>query len=300
MFREGCHLRRLGQELAEGRAAEQRRTTRGWAFSGFVLATGSAFVYHTVTRIMASLEHSGAVVAENFQSTHWSVVLAANQADSPQAREALGRLCQSYWYPVYAFIRRRGSDAEPAKDLTQEFFSRLLEKQFLRVADRERGRFRTFLMSCVEHFLSNEHKREHRLKRGGRYTFVPLEDASAEDRYQTEPADDMSPDKLLDRRWALTVLELSFALLKQEYADAGKLAQFEALHESLSGATEAPCSFAEIGARLGMTEGATRQAAFRMRSRFGELLRQNVAQTVASPQDLAAELGHLRAVLSAT
>lgn len=237
-------------------------------------------------------------MTESFQSTHWSLILAANQADSPQALEALGRLCQTYWYPLYAFIRRRGHEAEPAKDLTQEFFSRLLEKQFLRIADQERGRFRTFLLSCVEHFLSNERKKENTLKRGGGYTFVSLEDASAEERYLAEPADEMSPDKLLDRRWALTVLEMSFQQLKHEYAESGKAAQFDALQTNLSGAKEAPCSFAEIGAQLGMTESAARQAAFRMRSRFGDLLRQSVAQTVASPQDLEAEMSHLRAVLS--
>jgi RNA polymerase sigma-70 factor (ECF subfamily) len=233
-----------------------------------------------------------------FAITRWSLVLAANQADSPETLEALNRLCQTYWYAVYIFIRRRGMDPDSAKDLTQEFFSRMLAKQYLRVADRERGRFRTFLMSCVEHFLSNEYKKDHTLKRGGHYTFVPLEEAGAEDRYQVEPMNEMSPDKLLDRRWAMTLLESSFDQLKQEHAASGKGAQFEALQVFLSGAKEAPCSFAEIGARLGMTEVAARQAASRMRARFGELLRQTVAQTVAGPEDLEAELSHLRAVLS--
>jgi RNA polymerase sigma-70 factor (ECF subfamily) len=201
-------------------------------------------------------------------------------------------------YPLYAFIRRRGHDAEPAKDLTQEFFCRLLAKQYLRVADRERGRFRTFLLTCVEHFLSNERKKEQALKRGGDFTFVPLEDDDAEARYRAEPADEMSPDKLLDRRWALTVLDMSLQQLKKEYNEAGKAAQFDALHRNLSGGNDAPRSFAEIGALLGMSEDAARQAAFRMRTRFGDVLRQCVAQTVASPQELEAELKHLRAVLS--
>ena len=246
---------------------------------------------------MASSDYSAPVAMENFQSTHWSLVLAANQGDSPQAQEALGRLCRAYWYPLYAFIRRRGHDAEPAKDLTQEFFCRLLARQYLRVADRERGRFRTFLLSCLEHFLSNEHKKENALKRGGQFTFVPLEEAFAEERYQAEPADEMSPDKLLDRRWALTVLEMSLERLKKEYFEAGKAAHFEALQANLSGAKEAPLSYAEIGAQLGMTESAARQAASRMRARFGDVLRQSVAQTVAGPRDLEAELGHLRAAL---
>ena|SRR5690349_16045755 len=161
--------------------------------------------------------------AERFQSTHWSLVLAASQADSPQAHDALGRLCQIYWYAIYVYIRGRGAEAEPAKDLTQEFFSRLLAKHYLRTADPNRGRFRTFLMSCVDHFLSNERKKERTLKRGGNYSFIPLEQPSAEDRYQTEPHETMSPDKLLDRRWALTLLDLTLEQLKQEYVAAGKV-----------------------------------------------------------------------------
>ena len=136
---------------------------------------------------MARLEHSEAAAIGGFQNTQWSMVLAAIAIDSPQAQEALSRLCEAYWYPVYVFIRRRGSEAELAKDLTQEFFARLIAKQYLRVADREKGRFRTFVMACVEHFLSNERKKEQTLKRGGQYTFVSLEEALAEDRYQAEP-----------------------------------------------------------------------------------------------------------------
>ena len=247
---------------------------------------------------MAGLEQSEAAAVGGFQSTHWSLVLAAIDINSPRAEDALRRLCEAYWYPVYVFIRRRGSEAELAKDLTQEFFSRLIAKQYLRVADREKGRFRTFVMACVEHFLSNERKKEQTLKRGGQYTFVSLEEALAEDRYQAEPVNEMSPDQLLDRRWALTALGLSLQKLRQEYERSGKATQFEALEAHLSGAKEAPCSFAEIGAQLGMTDAAARQAAFRMRCRFGELLREHVAQTVASPQDLEEELDHFRAILS--
>jgi len=247
---------------------------------------------------MAGLEQSEAAAVGGFQSTHWSLVLAAIDINSPRAEDALRRLCEAYWYPVYVFIRRRGSEAELAKDLTQEFFSRLIAKQYLRVADREKGRFRTFVMACVEHFLSNERKKQQTLKRGGHYTFVPLEDAQAEDRYQAEPVNEMSPDRLMDRRWALTVLGLSLEKLQQEYVRSGKASQFEALEVHLSGSKEAPRSFAETGAQLGMSEAAVRQAACRMRSRFGELLREHVGQTVASPQDVEAELGHLRAILS--
>jgi len=247
---------------------------------------------------MANTRKSADTGVERLQSTHWSLVLAASQADSPQAHEALSRLCQTYWYVVYVFIRRRGEEAEPAKDLTQEFFSRLLAKQYLRTADPTRGRFRTFLMSCVDHFLSNERKKERTLKRGGNYTFVPLEERPAEERYQAEPYETMSPDKLLDRRWALTLLEMSLEQLKQEYVAAGRVAQFEALQECLSGAKEAPSSFAEIGARLGMSPGSARQAASRMRCRFGDLLRRNVAKTVSNSSEVERELVHLRAALS--
>jgi DNA-directed RNA polymerase specialized sigma24 family protein len=243
---------------------------------------------------MASFDNSNVA----FQITRWSMVLAAHEADSPASQEALSQLCETYWYPVYAFIRRRGHEPEPAKDLTQEFFSRLIAKKYLRVADRERGRFRTFLLACVDHFLSNERKKERALKRGGHCTFLPIEQASAEEWYQAEPVDEMSPDKLLDRRWALTLMRLSFEKLRQEYVSSGKAALFELLQGCLSGANEPPATFAEIGTQLGLSEAAARQAAFRMRSRFGEVLREGVAQTVAGPVELDAELRHLRAAVN--
>lgn len=246
---------------------------------------------------MASLKQGNPDPDDDFHRTHWSLVLAAIQADSPQAEKALEELCQTYYYPVYAFVRRRGHDFEAAKDLTQEFFARMLAKQYLRIVDRDRGRFRNFLLSCVEHFLSNERKKERTLKRGGNYSFIPLEGASAEERYQIEPIDKMSPDRLLDRHWALTTLELAMKQLQREYGEAGKAAHFDALQERLSGTKHAPTSFAEIAARTGMTEAAARQAASRMRVRYGELWRQCVAQTIANPQDLEVEMGHLRAVL---
>jgi RNA polymerase sigma-70 factor (ECF subfamily) len=224
--------------------------------------------------------------------------MAAGRPDSPEAQEALAKLCADYWYPVYAFIRRCGHAAEQAKDLTQEFFVLLIQKQYLQIADRERGRFRTFLLAYVQHFLSHERQKQQALKRGGQYKFVSLDEALAEERYRAEPMDEMSPDRLFDQRWALSLLERSLEQLKQEYVQAHIAAQFEALQVFLSGAKEAPAGYAELGARLGLTAGAARQAAFRMRCRFGELLRLGVAQTVASPQELEVELKHLRAVLS--
>ena len=247
---------------------------------------------------MAVLDEPNAGGGGAFQATQWSLILAARQPGSPQGQQALERLCQAYWFPIYAFIRRRGHDSEPARDLTQEFFSRLLAKEYLRIADQERGRFRSFLLSCVDHFLCNERKKEGAIKRGGEVIFISLQDLTAEDQYQQEPAEEWSPDRLLDRRWALTVLELALQQLRQEYAEGGKSRHFEVLEAHLSGAREAPCSFAEAGAQLGMTEAAARQAASRMRARFGAIVRRTVAQTVASPQDLEEELAHLRHILS--
>ncbi len=235
----------------------------------------------------------------DFQTTHWSLVLAASQADSPQAQAALSQLCRLYWYPVYAFLRRRGHKPDAAKDLTQELFYRLIEKRSLEVVDREKGRFRSFLLACVQNLLAKQWEKEHTLKRGGQYSFVPLDEVWAETRYSAEPADPMSPEKLFERRWALTLLDQAMEQLQREYANAGKNAQFEALQVFLSGAKESPASYAEIGAQLNLGENAARQAAYRMRGRFGELLRMQVAQTVAGPAELEAELTHLRTVLSA-
>ena len=225
-------------------------------------------------------------------------MLAASQPDSPQAQAALSQLCHVYWYPVYAFLRRRGHNADEAKDLTQELFCHLIEKRSLEVADREKGRFRSFLLACVQNLLAKQWQKEHTLKRGGQYSFVPLDEVWAETRYGAEPVDSMSPEKLFERRWALTLLDQVMEQLQREYAGAGKSAQFEALQVFLSGAKDAPASYAEVGAQINVGENAARQAAYRMRSRFGELLRMQVAQTVASPAELEAELSHLRKVLS--
>ena len=233
-----------------------------------------------------------------FQTTHWSLVLAASQPDSPQAQAALSQLCHAYWYPVYAFLRRRGHKPDEAKDLTQELFYRLIERRSLEVADREKGRFRSFLLACVQNLLAKQREKEHTLKRGGQYSFVPLDEVWAESRYSAEPVDLMSPEKLFERRWALTLLDQAMEQLKREYTNAGKSAQFEALQVFLSGAKDSPNSYAEVGAQLNVGENAARQAAYRMRGRFGELLRMQVAQTVASPAELDAELGHVRKVLS--
>jgi RNA polymerase sigma factor (sigma-70 family) len=240
---------------------------------------------------------STSAAAGAFQPTHWSLVLAASQPDSSEARAALASLCESYWYPVYAFLRRRGYDRERSRDLTQELFAQLIQKRSFEVADKERGRFRSFLLACLRHLLSHEYKKEHAVKRGGEYTFIPLDEALAENRYGAEPADEMSPEKLFERRWALTLLDQTMEELKREYVNSGRSQQFEALHPLITGASDSSATYAEVADRLNLNENAARQAVFRMRTRFGDLLRARVALTVASPQDLEAELMQFRQAL---
>jgi RNA polymerase sigma factor (sigma-70 family) len=232
-----------------------------------------------------------------FQQTRWSLVVAASQPDSTQAQAALARLCELYWYPVYAFLRRRGYDPHRAKDLTQELFAQMIEKSSFKVAEKERGRFRSFLLASLRHLLSHEYRREHAAKRGGEYTFVPLDEALGESRYGAEPIDPLSPEKLFERRWALTLLDQAMDDLKREYAETGREEQFDALHPFITGAADSPASYAEIARRLNLNENAARQAAFRLRTRFGDLLRARVALTVASPEELEPELRQFRLAL---
>ena len=248
--------------------------------------------------VMRSREQSTSAGPASFQTTHWSLVLMANQIDSPEAPEARNRLCQLYWYPVYAFIRRRGFDHHTAKDLTQGLFGGLFEKDGFQAADRERGRFRTFLLACVQHFLAHQHKREHALKRGGQFDFVSLDEVLAENRYVAEPASPVSPEKLFERQWALALLDQTLSRLKEEYTSAGRSAQFEVLQTFLGGTREAAISYAEAGAQCGGSEASMRQIVHRMRQRYGELLREQVAETVTSPAELESEMKHLRSVLS--
>ena len=248
---------------------------------------------------MATTQHASSTSGQggNFHETHWSLVLAAGGVDSSAASPALARLCESYWYPLYAFIRRRGHDPESAKDLTQEFFSRLIEKEYLSVADPRRGRFRTFLLTCVERFLNGERRKRKTLKRGGQYTFRALDEMQAEGWYEAEVSDGLSPEKLYDRRWALTLLDDTYKHLEKEFNAAGKRVQFEALQTFLSGSKGDEHSYADLGRRLGISENAARQAAFRLRARYGEVLRARVAETVSDPKELEAEMAHLLAAV---
>ncbi len=231
-----------------------------------------------------------------FPTTHWSVVLTA-AVDSPQAADALEKLCRTYWYPLYVYVRRRGYGREDAQDLTQQFFALFLRKEYFRLAHRDRGRFRTFLLHALEHFLINEWKRAHRLKRGGETTCLSLDAADGEHRYANEPAATLTPERAFERRWAMALLEQVLAALRQQYAEAGNRRVFEELAELLWG-KDTSVSYAQIGARLGMTEGAARGAMHRLRERYRERLRAEVAHTVAEPGEVEAELRHLIAVVS--
>jgi RNA polymerase sigma-70 factor (ECF subfamily) len=233
-----------------------------------------------------------------FPTTHWSQVLVAGEGgESPRAAEALAALCGRYWYPVYAYVRRGGRDPHHAQDLTQEFFARLIEKNFVAGAAQGKGRFRSFLLVALKRFLVNEWERTQAQKRGGGLQFLSLDAEEAEARYRLEPADRMSPDRIYERRWALALLDEVMNSLQREYAASQKSELFEALKVFLYGDKSAEPQ-AQIGARLGLSESAIKSAVHRLRARYRERLREEVAQTVASPLDVEDELRHLLSVLS--
>ncbi len=227
-----------------------------------------------------------------FATTHWSVVVAAGHGSSPQAQEALATLCRVYWYPLYVFIRRQGMSAEDAQDLTQEFFARLLEKDFLAMVDRQKGRFRSFLLAACKHFLSNERDRARAKKRGGGRELISIDADQAESRYRLEPAHDLTPEKLFERRWALTLLDQVLTLLKNEFSLAGKAEVFDHLKVFLTG-DKSQTSYHLVAAELGMTEGAVKVAAHRLRKRYRELLREEIAKTTSEPNAIEDEIGDL-------
>ncbi len=232
-----------------------------------------------------------------FTTTHWSVVLAAGHPSSPQANEALETLCKTYWYPLYAYLRRSGRDTHDAQDLAQAFFARLIEKRDFAFADREKGKFRFYLLGALKHFLADQHDKATALKRGGGQTFISFDAQTAEQRYHLEPVDEATPDKLFERRWALTLLDQALARLRQECAAPGKAQLYEALETFLTGAPN-DSSYAEIAARLGTTESAIKSALHRLRQRHRELIREEVAATVSTAPEVEEELRHLIAVLA--
>jgi RNA polymerase sigma-70 factor (ECF subfamily) len=233
-----------------------------------------------------------------FPTTRWSRVILAGCPDAPDARESLAELCSAYWYPLYAYIRRRGHDPDRARDLTQDFFARVLEKNLLAEADPARGRFRSFLRTVCAHFLCNSRDREQAQKRGGGRAVLSIDGTDAEGRYAIELAEGLSPERIFDRSWALTLLGRVLDGLGREYDEAGKTATFQALRDLLAGAPDAS-SYASVAARLGTTEGAARVAALRLRRRYGELLRQEIAATLTDPAEVEDEIRDLFAALEA-
>ncbi len=232
-----------------------------------------------------------------FRTTHWSIVLAARNQGFPQAaQEALARLCHIYWYPIYAFIRRRGHDPHEAQDLTQDFFVHVLEDEILKSVDPVKGKFRSFLLVSVKNFLAKAWNRQQTAKRGGRFTFVSWDAESAESCYQQEPAHDLTPEKIFEQTWAAVLLNEVRKKLCLEYAAEGKGGLFEAVEGCLAGEKAGP--YAEMASRLGMKEGAIKMAVLRMRKRYRELLRSEVAHSVGRPDEVEEELRDLLACLS--
>ena len=232
-----------------------------------------------------------------FATTHWSVVLAAREPASPEARGALETLCRLYWLPIYAYIRRRGYSAEAAQDLTQEFFTRLLASNGLRNVGPAKGKFRSFLLASVNHLLCDEWDRASRQKRGGGQCVISFDAQTAEGRYRLEPADQLTPERIFDRRWATALVEETLRRLEAEYVSAGKAEVFRTLKDSLT-VTKGDWDYRAAAQRLKLTEGAARIAVHRLRCRFGKLFRAAVANTLSDPAELDAEIRYLLAALS--
>jgi RNA polymerase sigma-70 factor (ECF subfamily) len=232
-----------------------------------------------------------------FATTHWTVVLSARDAASPECASSLEALCRAYWYPLYAYVRRRGHRPHDAQDLTQEFFACLLRKQYLNAADREKGRFRTFLIVALQRFLANDWDRTRAQKRGGGQGLLSLDAQAAEQRYLAEPAAELTPDRVYERRWALTLLERTMARLRHEFTGAGKAADFDQLKRFLTAEGQAP-AYSELARQLNSSEGAARVAVHRVRKRFREVFREEISQTVAGPENVEEEIRHLLAAMA--
>lgn len=235
--------------------------------------------------------------AGTFATTHWSVVRAAGQSGEAQAAAALEQLCRTYWYPLYAYVRRRGYGHEDAQDLTQDFLLQLLERHSFARVDRDKGRFRSFLLAALNYFLADQHDRANAQKRGGGRPVLSFDAQAAEQRYRLEPVEERSPDKLFERRWALALLDRVLARLEQEFREAGKAALFERLRGFLV-AGEGEETYAEAAAVLGLSGDAVKKAVHRLRRRYLELFREEIAHTVADAAEVEDELRHLCAVMA--
>ncbi len=230
--------------------------------------------------------------------THWSVVLAAAKEESPACSAALEELCRAYWYPLYVYVRRRGYNSEDAQDLTQEFFTRLLANHRLGTVTPLKGKFRSFLLASMNHLLSDQQDRANRKKRGGGQPIISFDAQSAEEHYRLEPMDELTPEKVFERRWAVGLVERALDRLDKDYSIAGKQELFEILQPFLTGEGKGR-EYPAAAEKLGLTEGAARVAVHRLRRRFATVFRQIVAETLDSTEDLDAEVRHLVSVLSA-
>jgi RNA polymerase sigma-70 factor (ECF subfamily) len=227
-----------------------------------------------------------------FATTQWTIVLEAQGSDSPQAQAALERLCSTYWFPLYAFVRRQGRSPHDAQDLTQEFFARLLEKDYLKSAAREKGKFRTFLLVALKRFLANDWDRQHAEKRGGFVPVVSIDQKLAESRFESEPSHNQQPDVLFDRQWAMTLLEHTMKRLHEEYVTSGRTKLFEYLRGALA-RDESALPYAQVASQLNLSEAAVKMAVQRLRARYREILRAEIADTVSSPDEVEEEIRHL-------
>jgi DNA-directed RNA polymerase specialized sigma24 family protein len=232
-----------------------------------------------------------------FVTTQWTLVLCAGGDDSPAADEALEKLCRAYWYPLYVFIRRGGATQHDAEDLTQAFFARLLEKGYLCGLDRNKGKFRSYLLAAFQNFAANHRRDAHAQKRGGRCSFISLNDTSNEEAHLQKAFADTSAEKSFERQWAMTLLQQVVARLRDEFVAADKTALFGELKIFLTG-DKRSCSYADLATRLGTTQAAMKMAVSRMRQRYGELLRVEIANTLSCPEEVEEELRALFAALS--
>jgi RNA polymerase sigma-70 factor (ECF subfamily) len=232
-----------------------------------------------------------------FPRTHWSVVLAATATPSPESAAALEAICRAYWYPLYAYARRRGQSPQDAQDLTQDFFLLLLKKRWLEEADREKGRLRTFLITALKHFMAKEWRRASARRRGGAHVHMPIDTAFAESRYAADPDAALEAEAVFDRQWALTLLDLAMKRLQAEFTAAGKAAEFGVLKESLA-VSHGALVYRSIAVRLDVSEGAARVAVHRLRKRFREVYREEISQTLPVGADVDAEMRHLASALA--